>query len=565
MKRINQYIYLAVMLCLTPLFMQARVYTINAADIRGDLTMELRKQCAKATYNDVIELYFGKGSYTIDGSIVFKCSTVIKGAGRDQTTIILDKGNDRNGQKAFADDTYFKINGVLKHPVTFTMSDLTIRLKEHKGIWWEKEARHAVKVYHGNKVDIRRVDSYMQNAIITNFDMRVCSNVTVTDCIISNYNNCEAGGCLWIRGEMHNINVRNNKFYKYGKDETLGIYDRVVDVTGSYVRGKANRTDIFVEDNEFYYGDYKGSGNKKDPEANCDMLFSLMTDHKKSSDCCTTRNFHMRNNKFYINDVSTRCMYIGFDPADKHSDIWIENNEIINGDIGRDYRYYHKDIEVHDLSSCGDTIHITGNNVRNKALTFSNSGNIGYMFMQTRGGVVSVDNNKIVNEVTTDRKGKPYGMQLVWCQEEGGDVTMTNNVCKGLAYIAYVGGGDGTPLFTLNARNNYFEGDTRIYSHKIKDMNLNFTNNTFKSINDNFFLQEFAPKGTVVFNNNDVTVTSGNGQFMTHWGKNSTNDYRFNRLEVKNNVIRGVRNEQELFKNITNVKKRKVTSNRISR
>ena len=564
MKRINYYSCLAVLLCLTSLVGQARTFTVDANAVRGDLTLELSKLCAQAGYDDTVELYFGKGTYTIDGTIVFKSNVVIRGEGRDNTTIILDNGRNRNGQKAFTDDAYFKIHGVLKHPVTFAMSDLTIRLKEHKGVWWETARCHAVKVYHANKVDICRVDSYMQNAIITNIDMRVCSNVTVSDCIISNYNNCEAGGCLWIRGEMHNINIKNNKFYKYGKDETLGIYDRVVDTSDKNIRGKAVRTDIFVENNEFHYGDYKGKGNPKNPEANCDMLFSLMTDHKKSADCCTTRNFHMRGNKFYINDVTTRCMYIGFDPADEHEDIWIENNEIINGDVGRDYRYYHKDFEVHDLSSCTDPIHIVGNTIRNKALVLNNSGETGYMFLQTRGGVVHVTGNKILNEVTRDKfSGKPYGMQLIWCQVEGGDVTLTDNVCKGLGFIAKVGGGDGTPLFSLKARNNYFEGDTRIYSHKIKQMNLDFTGNTFKSNGKNFFLQEFASRGTVVFNLNHVTVSTGDGQFMTHWGKNSTHDYRFDRLEVKNNIFRGVKNEREMFKNVTNVKKRNVKSNSI--
>ena len=566
MKRINLHICLAMMVCLTPFLTQARVININVAEIKGDLTMELRRLCAQATYDDTMVLNFGKGTYTINGTVLFKCNTVIKGAGREQTTIILDKGNDRNGQKAFPDDTYFKVYGVLKHPVTFSMSDLTIRLKEHKGIWWEKEVRHAVKVYHANKVDIRQVDSYMQNAVITNFDLRVCSNVTVTDCIISNYNNCEGGGNLWIRGEMHNIHVYNNKIFKYGKDEAVAIYDRVVDNSDKYIRGKANRSDIIVENNEFYYGDYKGTGNAKDPEANCGMVFSLFTDHKQSTDKCTTSNFHLRNNKFHISDVTTRCLYIGFDPADKHEDIWIEDNEIINANIGRDYKFYHKDIEVHDLSSCGDTIHITRNSIRNSALVLNSHGSTGYMFMQTRGGIVAVTGNKIVNTVKTDPStGKPYGMQLIWCQVEGGDVTLRDNVCKGLSYLAYVGGGDGTPLFTLKANNNHFEGDTRIYSHKVNEMNLNFTYNTFKSDNMNFFLQEFAPKGSVVFNNNDVTVKGGGGQFMTHWGKNSTRDYRFNRLEVKNNIIRGVNSEQDMFKNVTNVGKRKVSSNAVSR
>ena len=82
----------------------------------------------------------------------------------------------------------------------------------------------------------------------------------------------------------------------------------------------------------------------------------------------------------------------------------------------------------------------------------------------------------------------------------------------------------------------------------------------------NFFLQEFASRGTLVFSNNDVTINKGNGQLMTHWDKkNSTNNMRFDRLEVNNNIFRGVKSEQDLFQNITNVKKRKVRNNRISR
>ena len=555
--------------CLSVITAQARTIRIDVSTIKGDLTQQLRDQCGRATYNDTVALNFGVGTYTVSGTIRFQCHTVIKGAGRDLTTILLDNGTDKPGFKAFTDDTYFRITGTLKNTISVSISDVTFKLKEHKGIWWGDKGkdleRYAVKIYHASPVDIRDVDSYMADAQITNFDLHVCSNVTVANCNITNYNNSETGGCLWIRGEMHNILVKGNKFYKYGKDETLGIYDRLVDHTNKYIRGKATRTNIIVENNEFNYGDYKGK-NKKNPESNCGMLFTLMTDHKMSSDKCLTSNFHLRNNKFYISDVTTRCMYIGFDPADEHHDIYIENNEIVNNDIGRNYSYYHKDIEVHDLSSCRDTIYIVNNSIRNKALILNSHGETGYMFMQTRGGIVKVDGNRIVNEVTRNRtNGKPYGMQLVWCQFEGGDVTLTNNVCKGLGYLAYVGGGEGTPLFTLNARNNYFEGDTRVYSHKIKEMNLNFTRNTFKSSNTNFFLQEFAPKGSVVFNNNEVTVSSGDGRFMTHWSKASTNTMQFNRLEVKNNVFHGVKSERDMFKNVTKVKKRVVNSNSYSR
>lgn len=566
MKRFNIHLITAMLACMAAFPSHAATINVNVRSNKGNLTQELRQRCAHAAYGDTVVLNFAKGNYTIDGTIVLNTHVVIKGAGRGSTTITLDKGSDRNGYKAFLDDTFFKVAGTLKRPVTLSISDIAIKLKEHTGVWWAGERCFAVKVYHASRVDIRHVDSYMHNAICTNFDLQVCSNVTVTDCVISNYNNTTDGGNLWLRGEMHNINVKRNKFYKYGKDEAVGIFDRLVDnSTNSYVRGKASRTDIFVEDNEFHY---KYDGKDKNMADNCynHTVLSVMTDHSKSKDCCTTRNLHITRNKFIMTDMTARCMYISFDPADVHSGIFIEDNTIVNEAVGYDKRCYRQDIEVNDLSACGDTIRINGNRVSNKKLVLDPSGAQGYSFLLVQGGNVCMDGNKIVNEATViPGSGKSTGVQLVWCGEQGGSVTMRNNVCKGIKCIAAIGAGNGTDKFTLNASNNYFAGDTRVYCHKVKRLDINFTGNTLVSGNMNFFLQEFAPTGTVVFNNNNVTVNGGNGQFMTHWSANSTRDYRFERLEVKNNVLHGVNSEQDLFINVTNVGKRTARANTITR
>lgn len=560
MKQFMKYAGLVAVMLLAAMAAQARVINISADNIKGDFATQLNAACGRATYGDTVVLNFGRGTYTVDATVTLRCHVIMRGQGRDKSVILLD-----NNASKLKTDTYFLLHGNLQNPIHVSISDLGFKLREHKGFWWDGIEKYVVQIHHANSVDISNVDSFLADANATNFNLHVCSNVNITGCTLTNYNNGETGGCLWIRGEMHNVRVHGNTFYKYGKDEILAVFDRVVDNSTKYIRGKASRTDIYIEGNEFHYGNYKG-WNKMNPEANCDMLFSLFTDHRKTSDCCLTRNFHLRGNKFYINDVTTRCMYIGFDPADEHSDIYIEGNEIINGALSRDYKFYHKDIEVHDLSNCGDTIRLNGNRVINRALVLNSGGSTGYMFLQTRGGVVKMENNSIVNEVKRAMKdGNPYGLQLVWCQEEGGDVTMTGNVCKGLNYLAYVGGGEGTPLFTVKATNNYFEGNTRIYSHKIKEMNLEFTGNTFMSNSPSFFLQEFAPRGTVVFNYNDVTVTTGGGQLMTHWGSNDTRSMRFERLEMKGNKFKGVKNESDLLRNVTNVRKRKVSSNAISR
>lgn len=564
MKAFMKYsVCLIALVCLSVSSSQARTYHVEVSKVKGELTQHLRDVAMKATYTDTVVFEFGKGSYTVIGTIPCKGHMVIKGKGRNKSTIILDNGTDRPGFKAWTDDTYFKVYGTLQHPVTVSISDITFSLKDHNGIWWGNKKkdveRYAVKVHHANRVEITRVNSYMQNAKITNFDLHVCSNVYVTDCVISNYNNCDIGGCVWVRGTMDNINIKRNKFYKYGKDEVVGIFDRLVDNTKGYIRGKAVRTNIFIEDNEFHYG---YNGNDKDLKAYNQTSLTLQTDLAKSDDRCTTRNFHVRGNKFYMRDLTTRCMYISFDPADVHEGIYIENNQIINEPVHSDEKYYRQDIEVNDLSSCDDPIHIIGNTVRNKNLVLTPSGSQGYSFLLVQGGKVDLQGNKLVNEVVTNPvDGKTTGMQFVWCGAQGGSVTMQDNVCKGLMCIAYVGAGDGTKLFTLDASNNYFEGETRVYSHKVDELRLNFTGNTFKSTSTNFFLQEFAPKGSVVFNNNDVTVTSGGGRFMTHWSNTPTSTMRFDKLEVKGNVFRGVKNEQEMFKHVTNVGKRTVRSN----
>ena len=149
----------------------------------------------------------------------------------------------------------------------------------------------------------------------------------------------------------------------------------------------------------------------------------------------------------------------------------------------------------------------------------------------------------------------------MWCGAEGGDITLRDNVFKGLYYIGYFSSSKGCEHAKFNAQNNYFSGDTRIYCNNIKRFDINFTHNTLVSDNMNFFLQEFADRGTVVFNSNVVTVKDGNGELMTHWAKGATSAMRFDRLEVTNNVMKGVKGEAQLLKNITNVKKRSLKSN----
>lgn len=172
-------------------------------------------------------------------------------------TIVLDKGSDADGFKAFTDDTFIKAAGTRERPITVSIHDVAINLKQHKGIWWENTAMFGVKIYHANKVDICRVNSYADNAIFTNFDLRVCSNITFKNCNITNYNNCMAGGNLWIRGEACNVYIADNTFRKYGNDEIFGIFEATVDAHTNRLAHVA-RENISVSNNKFIYGSEDG-------------------------------------------------------------------------------------------------------------------------------------------------------------------------------------------------------------------------------------------------------------------------------------------------------------------
>jgi hypothetical protein len=170
--------------------------------------------------------------------------------------------------------------------------------------------------------------------------------------------------------------------------------------------------------------------------------------------------------------------------------------------------------------------------------------------------------NKLVDHVTVNPKTKKAaGVQVIYCGATDGSVTMKDNVFKGIGRLAYLSTSKRVNMFTFNAENNYLAGDPHIYCNNIENVQLNFTRNTLVCNNAGFFLRNFPDKGTLTFNNNDVTVTPGNGTFLIQWGKGSDNRMRFENMEISGNTFRGVNNERDMLKNIKNVGKRKVKGN----
>ena len=546
---------LAVTLLVACATLQARTVTFDVSSMsrNTDLASALNNKFNGLTLDDTAIINFDRpGTYILDGVLVLRCNVEISGMGTDNTMLVLNK-DDRKPLKG--SDAFLGFAGRLGHPITVSISNLSIKLKEHDGIWWETSQFHAIKIYHADKVDIRNVNCTMSNAFITNFDFRVCSNVNIQDCIISNYNNCKGGGNLWLRGEMHNINIHHNKIYKYGNDEAVAFFTKTVDALRD-TKGNISRTNIKVTDNEFYYQ----HGDRVTQGLYNDMLFSVLTSLEDNVNCCDMRGFELARNKFVIDDLCKRIIHLQFNAVDKHSDFVIQDNEFITNKVNSSETFYRMDIDVWDGSAGQDTIVVRNNKVTNNYAIMNPYNGSGYNFLLVRGGNVLLEGNKITNRATTARGGKGYGIYLLWSGQEGGTVTLRSNVCKGLGRIATLESGSGIENFKLKAYNNYFQGRTTIYCKKIQRLDLDFRQNTFECNHNDFFLQNFASRGSVVFNNNKVTVSTNGGRLMGHYEGNSSS-LKFEKLEVTGNEFRGVRSQDELMKHMTNVSKRTVKSN----
>jgi hypothetical protein len=244
------------------------------------LRIQLNNLFNNLNANDTAKINFKKGTYTIDGTIPVKCNLVMYGESPTTTTVIFKKPKDAGN---FSDDCFLRITGTPKAPINVNISNIKLQLQPHSGIWWKNqgEEKHIIKVYHAKKFDYNNVINECTNAVITNLDLRVCSNVTIKNSTFTNYNNCYAGANLSIRGDTHNVVIENCTFNKYGNDEILTFFGQSQNayVDDSASSGNVYKDNIKVTNNTF---NYKNGGNCSE-EIPMDILFTLNPFNPNSS------------------------------------------------------------------------------------------------------------------------------------------------------------------------------------------------------------------------------------------------------------------------------------------
>lgn len=546
----------------------ARTVTINLGPyVNKDVTALLRTQLSHLPTNDhAIITLSKKGLYYLSGTVVAKCNVTLSGCG-SKSKFILCNGSDNKDFKAFTDDTFLEFIGTKNHPISVDIQNLSIDLQEHTGFWWlnspngKRNAKFAVKIYHAHRVNVNKVNSTLKNALCTTFDLRVCTNISFSNCRLTNFNNCSEGGIIWIEGATSNVNITNNVLNKYGNDEALGIYGSHQEINNGHISfGNTSKKNIHISGNIFNYG-YNGKDKTKVMN---DVLISLFSNGYENGYVCTMEDLEFSDNRFNISDPMRITLQFKVDTPDTYNRLLVQNNTFLNTtENSGGEQFYKTDIKITDKSNFSrqPSIEISNNSFVNESAVLTQWGSTGLSHIQLAGGNVLFSGNTTNDEQAQEHK---KGGILVYITA-GSILNLEDNNAKGLAMIGCISDAGGVDNVVINASNNIFEGITTIYSDKVQQIDVNFTNNTFRSDNMNFFLQEFAKEGTVVFNHNNVTVKGGGGELMTHWANTNTMNMRFHNLEVIGNSFFGVDNAQKMLINMQNVRQKTIRNNSFSK
>ena len=306
---------------------------------------------------------------------------------------------------------------------------------------------------------------------------------------------------------------------------------------------------ITVDGNEFFYENIKKC--KKNISIDVLITFAHYGDERVKHKCVVD-NIVFINNTITNNAQTKRNLLLNFDDLATLGKIEVNKNTIKNNSRCQVYDGYLTDITISTGAKNKGEINISDNSVYNEAEILWDGKHSGYTFLGVKNGNVRVSNNYVQSD---------YPVAFVW--GHGGNIllNMNNNTASLLYNTAILNNATKLEKVVINADSNEFSGDTRIYCNNIDELELNFTNNTFNSSNDHFFIQEGAPKTSVVFDGNTINSLSGKGiMFANYSGK----PYKFTKLQVTNNIFNGITKKSigdSFNKNVTN----KIIQNNIYR
>lgn len=555
----RRYLTIAVCVLLVALCSTAETRVIDVKPMgKASATDYLREQLRGIKGTDSVRIVFGKGDFYMDGNVDIICNAEVSGAGRKATRIFIQNSPNHT------DDCFLGFKARRPATTAVRLHDLSMKTEPHDGLWWtEPEMRYAVKICYAHSVTVERVDIEVDNAYIGNLDTRVCSNIVVRDCVLKNFNNCHAGGGLSVRGDTHNVLIEKNEFYKYGNDEMLSIFG-YFDETYSYKVSYPDtcyKTNIRVNKNKFFAGGYKG---KNPTDTIIDTYFTFLL-YKIGDDHVVNiaDGFDFTDNEFHIDVPMHNLITVTFDKYTHHRGVRFSGNKVTYTKNAGQADSWYDDFCIRDTSIGSDSIYIHDNTFDVACDWESSWGDNNYSHLSMSGGNVSYYNNKFTDRGTVPAfSNRDYtGCNLVTFREEGGKVTLRNNTVKGLYLLARLSEASQVAPSRLDARDNYFEGNTRIHCGNAARLDLNMVNNTIRCRDGGFLLDTWAQTGTLSLLRNNISCAKPAGPLMVNWSGANPNDMTFERVEVVGNRFTNV-DPSQLLNGIRHISHRIVGNNR---
>jgi len=568
--------------------------------------------------NDRVVIELGEGEFVLDyGLLLHQHDVVIKGCGKDKTTLKIPETIDYSYDDAIINlqGDYHITQGVeTDKRISVTIIGLTIETNvtrsqalAHDNDLTSDES-FLIKCYIVKSFVMRDVKIKAENVETTCLDIRRGFNIDIRGCEFINHNRRRTGGNIWLQGDIENVFIEHNDFYKYGNDEVVGIYD-VNNFVGVNDSDEISKKNINIRFNRFYCQDSNGGENPNAiiPETGnggnwdgCNQRFiTCFTNQdnnkekingvkvQRSTPCHQTVNgIHFDNNQFYINAPLSHLFTVSFDKYTTYKDVTMNGNiinygtwfvnggssnwkELIDFGIYYDYVYASTVLDGNYDGFCDEPFYICGNtltcgtNIRNLGTSS------GVSYYQDNHMCVDIKGTKVVfNNNVMKCSREPYsqdeysfarkGIEIIHCGEKGGEAVLRNNRCEGLRCLSSLTGKSASKSITkarLFCSGNYLHGNPRIIHNYILESYEFMINNEIIADYPVFFAQELANNGTVVFTGNrvyrDVTRVThyssayGHIYYTGHTG--SSNNIQSMKFICCNNIFENTDNTQAMY------------------
>ena len=533
---------------------------MNSFQIKNQKDLDALNQGSKNPMTaDEIQVCFGKGEFYITRNVslfFYGCKKVsITGCGKDT---IIYFGNKTNFE--YDPDSVIKIAGNEEVPVSVNISDLVIRYdstgKKGESLPEATDARklgneigsdeeYLIKCYFVKGFTMTNVETELNDVICTNLDFRDCEDVEIHDCRFVNNSRCREAGCVWMRGNVINVSVHDNEFYKYGNDELFAVWnDGKKDDNNLFKDIYVTQRNISFCHNKVYYKP-NGEGIEKNKwNGLCNVLLTISTNQELmvigsgNEDgvqhiCYTTvSDVELCDNEIFIDAPVNQVLRLAFDRYTTYSEINVRGNKIthsgwsyvlsggntMNNRHLTDFAVYYDmefaaegcQTEALDTSFCNEPIMICDNTILSDFKSNKGDDDEAHVCVDAGGVNVWFEHNTVRNraKMFANEDNSLSGIILLQSFDLSSRFYLRDNMCSGLNDLASVRSKRESVFVEITAVGNDFAGDTRIYCGDgeltLPNLTLNFFNNKFCSDYPVFFLQGFSKKGVVRFRGNYV-------------------------------------------------------------